>query len=104
MRGKSAETHAPDWPYRGELAHRTQQPGMLLGENIHECESTPLDERIRNGLASVVLKLGLKVEELELARSAGHEEIDHVLGPRGEMPGTSRQRVGAASTRLAWQR
>ena len=84
-----------------ELADRPQQLGMLLGENIHECESTPLDERIGDRLAAVLLKLGLVVEELELARSAGHEEIDHALGPRGEMAGTSRERVGARA-RTCW--
>ena len=74
---------------------------MLLGENIHECESAPLDERIGDGLAAIFLKLGLKVEELELARSASHEEIDHAFGSRRKIPWTSRQWVSPRAVRWA---
>ena len=58
---------------------------MLLGEDIHEREPPALDERVRDRLAAVLLELGLVVEELELARSAGHEQVDHALGPGREM-------------------
>ena len=90
MCGKSADTHAPDWPCLRELADRPQQLGMFLGEDIHERESASLDERVGDRLAAIFLKLGLEVEELELAGAAGHEEVDHALGPRGEMAGMRR--------------
>ena len=52
-----------------------------------------LDERVGDRLAAILLELGLVVEELELARSAGHEQIDHALGPRREMARMGRDRV-----------
>src|SRR5262249_49750939 len=44
-----------------------------------------LDERFRDRLAVQLLKLRLVVKQLELARSAGHEEIDHALSLGGEV-------------------
>src|SRR5262245_16817300 len=55
---------------------------MLLGENVHERESAPLNERVGDRLAAISLKLGLVVEQLKLAGAAGHEQIDDALGPR----------------------
>ena len=80
----------------GELADRPQQLGLLLGEDIHEREPPPLDERVRDRLAAVLLKLGLVVEQLELAGAAGHEQVDDALGPRGKMARPGRQGIGAA--------
>ena len=64
-----------------ELADRPQQLGMLLGEDVHEREPAPLDERVRDRLAAVLLELGLVVEQLELAGPAGHEQVDDALAP-----------------------
>ena len=83
----------PRFAVPGELADCPQQLGMLLGEHVHEREPAPLDERVRDRLAAILLKLGLVVEQLELARTAGHEQVDDALGPRGQMPGTRRQRI-----------
>ena len=96
MRGNSAETHAPDWPCRANLRTVPSSLGCSLVKISMNANRRPLDERIGDRLAAVLLKLGLVVEELELAGPAGHEEIDHALGPRGEMPRTSRERIGAA--------
>src|SRR5438477_10085930 len=74
---------------------------MLLAEDIHEREPTPLDERVRDRLAAVLLKLGLVVEQLELAGTAGHEQVDHALGPGREEARPGRQGIGAARRRLA---
>ncbi len=83
MCGKSPETQAPDWPCLRKLADGPQQLGMLFREDVHERESAALDERVGDRLAAIFLKLRLVVEELELAGTAGHEQIDHALGPRG---------------------
>ena len=70
---------------------------MLFREDIHEREPPALDERVRNRLAAELLKLGLVVEQLELARPAGHEQVDHALGPGRKMAGPRRERVASAS-------
>jgi hypothetical protein len=59
---------------------------MLLGENIHECEPATVDKRIRDRLTAVLLKDWFEVKQLKLTGTAGHEEIDHTLGPRRQMP------------------
>ena len=66
---------------------------MFLGEDIHEREPAALDERIGDRLAAVLLELGLVVEQLELAGPAGHEQVDHALGPRREMARPGRERI-----------
>ena len=53
----------------------------------------PLDERVGDRLATILLKLWLKIKQLELAGTAGHEQVDDAPGPRGVMPGTHRQRI-----------
>ena len=70
---------------------------MLLGEDIHEREPATLNERIGDRLAAVPLQLGLKIKKLELARAAGHEEVDHALGPCREVARPGCQGTGLAS-------
>ena len=74
---------------------------MLFRENIHECESTALDERVRNRLTAVLLKLRLVVEELELAGAAGHEQVNHALGPGRMMARPRRERIATAQSPTA---
>ena len=65
---------------------------MLFREAIHECEPPARDERFRNRLAAVLLKVGFVVKQLELAGTAGHEEVNHALGPGRKVarPGSER--------------
>ena len=58
----------------------TEHGGIRLNESI----ALALDHRGRDRLALDFLELGLAVKELELAGSAGHEQIDHPLGLDGK--------------------
>ena len=51
----------------------------------HEREALAFDEAGGDGLAVEFVELGLVVEELELTRAAGHEEVDDALGLRSVM-------------------
>src|SRR5258706_11754421 len=60
-------------PWRAEHLHR------LLAEGIHEGEALSLDERGRNRLSVELLKFWLIVEQVELARTTSHEQVDDIL-------------------------
>ena len=51
------------------------------------------DERLGDRLAVELLQLRLVVEQLELARPAGHEQVDDALRPRGVMRRTGGERI-----------
>ena len=75
----------------GELELRAQQ----LGIRIDERRAVALEQLGRGQLAVEPGELGLVVEELQVARAAGHEQEDHPLGLGGEMGRPGRQRVDA---------
>src|SRR5262249_19767537 len=58
-----------------------------------EREALVLDERFRRRLATQLVELRLVIEQLQLARAAGHEQEDHALGLRREVRLLRRQRV-----------
>ena len=64
-----------------------------LGRPLDEREALPLDELLGDGLAVVLPELGLLVEEVDLGGRAGHEEVDHALGPGREVRRLGRERV-----------
>jgi hypothetical protein len=70
---------------------------MFLGEDIHECEAPALDERVRNRLPAKFLEVGLIVEKLELAWSAGHEQVNDALGPGSMMARPRGERIAGAN-------
>src|SRR5256885_17121642 len=76
-----------------ELAPRAEQLRAVAA--AHEREAFALDERLRNRLAVQLNELGLVIEQFELARSAGHEEVKDVLRARLEMRRTRRHWAGA---------
>src|SRR5437773_249089 len=82
-----------------ELAPRAEQLRAVAA--AHECEAFALDERLRNRLAVQLNELGLVIEQFELARSAGHEEVNDVLRARLEMRRTRRHWIGDGSRRRA---
>ena len=74
----------------GELKARTEYGGVRADERI----ALAVDDRGREGLAFKLRELGLIIEELELRRGAGHEEVDDRLGLRGVV-GQTRAHAGA---------
>ena len=101
MCGRHSETQAPDSPCWANLRLVPSSFGRLLGERVHEGEPLPLDERLGDRLAVVLLELRLVVEQLELARAAGHEQVDDALRLRREVARPRRQRVRRAARRGA---
>ena len=63
-----------------EGAVDAQQIGRILGEAVHEGEALALHPGGGDGLAVQLLQFGFGFPQLELARSAGHEQVDDVLG------------------------
>src|SRR5436190_3378078 len=82
-----------------ELAPRAEQLRAVAA--AHECEAFALDERLRNRLTVQLDELGLVIEQFELARSAGHEEVNDVFRARLEMRRTRRHWIGDGSRRRA---
>ena len=60
----------------GELVARAEDGGVGADERV----TLAVDDRGREGFAFQLGQLGLVVEELELRRCAGHEEVDDRLG------------------------
>jgi hypothetical protein len=74
----------------GELELRPEQSGIRVDERRPVALQQP-----RGRQRAVQLgERRLVVEQLEVARRAGHEQEDHVLRPRGEVGHLRRQRVG----------
>ena len=91
--GNSSETHAPHWPCCVNCAARAEELRPWL--RVHEGEALALDERLAGSAGRCSsIELRLVVEQLELARPAGHEQVDDVLGARREVAGLGRQRIG----------
>ena len=78
---------------RFELPFRTQKPGLLFGEEVHESEALVLQEGIGKWLAVQFPELRLVVEEIQLAGSSHHVEIDDVSDFGGEMGIPGRQGI-----------
>ena len=73
-----------------EREGRAEQPRRALDER----EPLPLRNELRgNLLAVVLLQRRLVVEQIELRRRAGHEQIDDVLGLRREVRRARRERT-----------
>src|SRR5205809_5064406 len=82
-----------------ELAPRAEQLRAVAA--AHEREAFALDERLRNRLTVQLDESGFVIEEFELARSAGHEEVNDVFRARLEMRRTRRHRIGDGFRRRA---
>ena len=65
----------------GELEARTEYGGV----RTDECVALAVDDGGWERFAFELRQLGLVVEELELRRGAGHEEVDDRFGLRGVM-------------------
>jgi hypothetical protein len=96
--GKSSLTHMPDWPCWRRRVLRAEQLRPWLERTVHEGEALALDVRVGNRLAVEFVEARFVVEEFELRRAAGHEEVDDV-GAGGEMAGFRGERVGGRGTR-----
>ena len=91
--GRHSETQAPDWPWRANRRDVPSSLGCSLVKMSMNANRRPLMNESGIGWSAVLLKLGLVVEELELAGAAGHEQVDDALGPGGNVPGPDGQRV-----------
>jgi hypothetical protein len=60
---------------------------------VHERETLSLDERLRDRLAVQFDQLRLVVQQLELARAAGHEKVNDVLRFWRVMAALGRHRI-----------
>ena len=82
-----------------ELAARAEQLGRSLREGFHERETLALQNGGRQRLATEPLQFRFGLEELELARRPGHEQVDHalrtrrVVGPPGPVRLCGEERV-----------
>ena len=75
--GSSSDSSAPDLPVLLERERRAEQ----LRRALDESEALALGNDLgRDLLAVVLLQLRLVIEQVELRRRAGHEQIDDVLG------------------------
>ena len=82
----------------GELELRAEQ----LGVGVDERGAIALEQIGRRQLAVPFGQFRLVVEQFQVARPAGHEQVDHALGLGGEVRQLGRQRVaGAAAARGA---
>jgi len=81
----------------GELAARAEE--LRAVRAIHEGEAFALNEGLGDGLAVERDEARLVVEELKLARAAGHEEVDDVLGAGSEVRGLRGHRIGERAGR-----
>ena len=89
--GSSSEISAPDCPCLLELERRGQQ----LRRALDEREALALDELRGNVLAVVLRQRRLGIEQIDLRRRAGHEEIDDALGPGRELQRSRPAAVGS---------
>ena len=74
--GQPVREFSPGISVLGKGKARTENGGVRLDEGV----ALTLDHGGRNGFTLHFLELGFVVEELELAGSASHKEIDHPLG------------------------
>src|SRR3989442_2636056 len=84
-----------------ELAPRAQEVRAMAA--AHERKAFSFNKRLRDGLAVELNQLRLVVEQLELARSAGHEKVNDVLRPSPEMWQARGHQVGGLARRGAEQ-
>ena len=70
-----------------KLSFRAEQLRVLFNEG----EPFSLDVRLRNDLPRQFTQLRFVIIELQVARSAGHEEVNNVLRASGKMPITRRE-------------
>ena len=94
------------WPLLGERVGPWRTFAIVLGfvgVLIHEGKSLAFDVRLGDGLIVVLLQCRLVVKQFQLARGAGHEQIDNPLGFAVEVSGPGcngafgwRQRLGSA--------
>ena len=87
--GSSSEISAPDCPYR---SNSNGEPSSF-GVPLMKANRSPFDELRGNVLAVVLLQRRLGVEQIELRRRAGHEQIDDALGLRRKHRRLRRQRI-----------
>ena len=83
----------------GELAIATQYRRRAFEKG----EPLPFDERTRDRLPVELVQLGLRREEFELARPAGHEQEDDRLGGGFEVRRLRRERILALGPGVAVQ-
>ena len=76
VHGSSSEICAPESPCWRNANGLAEQ----LGRALDEGEALVLDELLGNGLAVVLRQRRLRIEQIELRRRAGHEQVDHPLG------------------------
>ena len=76
-----------------ELALAAHQRFVALEEG----ETLAFEQALRRRLAVQLAELGLVVEQLQLARGAGHEEVDDVLDLGGEMAGRGARGLAGSS-------
>src|ERR1043166_5506891 len=65
-----------------------------LGNALDESESLPFNQFFGTQLAVVLVELGLVIEEVQLRRSAGHEQEDDVLGFRCKVRRLGKESLG----------
>ena len=87
--GSISESSAPHCPCRANLNRGPSTAASGPDERI----ALPADDRRRQRLALELRQLGLVVEQVELARRTGHEEMDDPLRLRREVRRPGRQRV-----------
>ena len=84
-----------------ELAPSAEEVGAMTA--AHEREAFPFDKRLGNRLAVQFGEFRLVIEQLELARASGHEQINDAPGARLEMGRVWRHRIGRCTGRGAQQ-
>ena len=89
--GSSSENSAPDWPcflnWNGEASS--------FGVPLMNANRSPLMNSCRHVLTVVRRQRRLGIQQVDLRRRAGHEEIDDALHPRRELQTSARQRGGS---------
>ena len=80
-------------PVAAEGALRSEQLGLVLERAVHEREPLAREIRIGDRLAVELRETRLGVEQVELRRPAGHEEVDDVLGAGRMMRRLRRERM-----------
>src|SRR5258708_40225268 len=96
MREEFAQRHAV-LPARFKLPQRAEQRRVALEEG----EAFALHQAGRRRLALEFAQLGFVIEEIELRRSAGHEEVDHAFRLRCEVRWTWGERMRRIDDRSA---
>ena len=79
--GSRSESFGAGLAVARELERRAEQ----LRRAFDEREAFAFDDVFGDGLAVVLIQLRLGIEEIELRRGAGHEQVDDALRARGEV-------------------